>query len=201
MDGFASELVEILGEGRRIDALVSERAPTLNAVTQGETRQLVKLLLPSGELLHPPMRVAIRGAVARVLGTQQAPVVGEPSLVTCRRVHADLPDAILIYRKTTEFDRATNRDRVTEVGVWSGEAHVASGDPRAVAVAGEQVALNAVTVTLPMDVASMDLSGCWVRVLASPSASTLGVKARYVGDVLDSSSALRRIVAHREGVV
>lgn len=201
MDGFPLESVEVLGEGRSLSVLVSERAPSVTSAVAGETRQQVRLLAPSGESLAPPVRLLVRGYVARVIGSQAPPIPGEPSLITCQRVHSDLPDSVVIFRRMSVFDRDENRDVVTETGLWSGEAHVVSGDPRLADVAGEQAPINVATITLPEDAVELDLSDAWLRVVTSIGGLTAGAVFRLAGDVLDSTSPLRRVIGHRKGVL
>jgi len=99
------------------------------------------------------------------------------------------------------FDRDENRDVVSETGLWSGEAHVVSGDPRLADVAGEHAPVNVATITLPEDTVELDLSDAWLRVVTSIGGVTAGAVFRLAGDVLDSTSPLRRVIGHRKGVL
>lgn len=180
-------------------ALVSERAPSAATGRGGETVQVVKLLVPDGRRIDPPARLLVRGAEVRVLGTQAPPVPGGESLVTCERVNPDLPDdGSLVRAGAPVLDDGTGRLVVVETVLWSGPVHVASGVPSAVEAGGESGPLDKVTVTLPMSapVANGDV----LRVTLSRNPAVAAGDYRVEGEVLDSSSALRRVVAYRLGM-
>ena len=198
--GLHLEAVEDIGSGATLRVGVSEVRPGQTGDQAGQSVQRVMLLLPSGERLTPPTRLRVRGLVMRVLGTQVPPIPGEGSLVTCELVNPDLPDAVHIYRPTTAFDRASNRNATVETPIWTGEAHLKSGDPRMGVVGGEPAPPSAVTVSLPRDMAA-DLDGAWLRVVDTSQPGLVGVPLKIAGDVTDSTSSLRVIVCHVRGVL
>ena len=192
------EDVEVLGEGRIVSAAVSERRPT-PTVMGGTIPQRFQLLLPSGERLDPPVRVAVRGLMLRVLGTQAPPFAGEPSLVTCERALLDLPDTVnIVAPGTRAMNTATGRFAEGGTAPWSGAAHVASGAPAAIDVAGEDAPLDRVTVTLPLD--APYAAGHEVHVASSRTPGLSGAVFRLSGEVLDSTADARRVIGYRLGV-
>ena len=136
----------------------------------------------------------------RVLGTQAPPWPGEPSLVSCELVNLDLPDSVQIMDPGARvLDPVTGRfTEATSEPLWSGAAHVESGVPPTLDVAGEVTPADRVTITLPVE--APYAAG---RVLHVVTARTPGLaSARFTlsGEVLDSSAGLRRVIGHRLGV-
>ena len=177
---------------------VSEHAPTVTGDTGGQTAQRIKLLLPSGERLDPPLRLLLRGSELRVIGTQAPPLPGLPSIVTCERVNADLPDSIQIVELGDKIlNEETGRLEATETVHWAGFAHIASGVPATVQAAGEDAPLDKVTITLPL--AATVREGLKVRVVEARTPGIAGDDFTMSGEVLDSTGALRRVIAYRLG--
>ena len=192
------ETVSVVGGGSFL-AAISERAPSAQSAG-GATAQRVMLLVPSGERLAPPALLEARGVRLRVLGTQAPPWPGEPSLVSCELVNPDLPDSVQIVDPGARvLDPATGRFTEAASGpLWSGMAHVESGVPPTLDVAGEVTPADRVTITLPVE--APYAAG---RVLHVVTARTPGLaSARFAlsGEVLDSSAGLRRVIGHRLGV-
>ena len=181
-----------------VQVAVSEHAPTVAGDRGGQTVQRVKLLLYSGERLSPPMRLLLRGAELRIIGTQAPPFGGLPAIVTCERVNPDLPDRVTIVELGPQvLNETTGRLEATETTRWSGAAHIASGVPTMVESAGEDAPLDRVTVTLPLDAPAAE--GLRVRVTDARTPGMAGDDFTISGEVLESTAALRRVVAYRSG--
>lgn len=196
------EPVETLNPGTplALRAGVAEAAPSQSMEVDGETRQRITLMLPSGEYLAPPMRLMVRGDMVRVLGTQRAAFKGAPSLVTCERVNPDLPDEVSLIEVTGPpvLDVTSGLYVAATVTLWSGPAHVVSGVPATVDAAGEDAPLDRVTVTLPM--AAPYRAGLSVDVTTSRTPGLVGATFKLSGEVLDSGASLRRVIGYRQGV-
>lgn len=191
------ETVTVVGPGTPLAAMVSERAPGRRDDDHGQTGQTISLLLPSGEQLDPPMRLLVRGRELRVLGTQQPPMPGEPSLVTCERVNLDLPDEVRVGTRTRgELNRVTNKYDWIFTQLWSGPANVEGAAPTLRDVGGERAPVDRVEIALPLDAAVR--SGLVVEVLSARHPSLAGARYAMAGEVDSSTSALRRVVAYRQ---
>lgn len=197
--GLTVEPVKDLLTGLTFNAGVSESRPSEAAGFPGQTTQRIMLLLPGEARLQPPTRLRVRGLVVRVLGTQMPPEPGGGTLVTCQLVNPDLPDIIMIFRKDTTFDRVTNKNVVVEVPIWTGDAHLISGDPRVGAVGGELAPASDVTVTIPGHVTA-DLDDAWLRVTSAVAPALRGLELKIAGEITDSTSPFRRLIARGKGV-
>ena len=108
-----------------VQVAVSEHAPTVAGDRGGQTVQRVKLLLYSGERLSPPMRLLLRGAELRIIGTQVPPFGGLPAIVTCERINPDLPDLVIIIEVGEQvLNESTGRLEAAETPRWSGATSV-----------------------------------------------------------------------------
>lgn len=196
------EPAQILGVvPREVQVGVSEHQPSQTTTdSPGQTSQRVMLLVPSGERLDPPLRVVVRGAELRVMGTQSAPFVGAPSLVTCERVNPDLPDEVSLIEVTGPpvLDVVSGLYVAATATLWSGPAHVVSGVPSTVDAAGEDAPLDRVTATLPL--AAPYKAGLSVDVTTSRTPGMVGAIFKLSGEVLDSGASLRRVIGYRQGV-
>lgn len=192
------EDVTVVGEDRVIRASVSESRPSGRQAERGSSSQRITLLIPTGEHLAPPTRLTVRGRVVRVVGTQAPPFAAEPSLVTCELVTLDLPDTVQIVAPGARvLDKATGRFVTASTVEWTGAAHVASGLPSAVDVAGEESTLDKVTITLPLDAPSTNDRE--VHVVTARTPALVGAVFRVSGEVLDSSADARRVIGYRQG--
>lgn len=198
--GLHLELVEDLRTGRVLQVGVSEAGPSQATQRPGQTSQHVTLLLPVAERLAPPTRLMVRGLVMRVLGTQMPPEPGAGALVLCELINPDLPDRAVIYRPAVTFDRATNKNTVTETVLWAGEAHFASGDPRISDSGGELAPDSTVVVTLPIDV-DIDVDDAWIRATTTSEPALRGATLKVAGEIFDSSLPLRRLSCQMRGVL
>lgn len=190
------EPVTVVDDGTVLQMGVSEHAPSSQAGTPGQTMQRFQLLLPTRERLTPPTRLQVRGLELRVLGTQVAPWPDAPSIVTCELVNPDLPDDAQLIRTGDEvLDDTTGRFIAAETVLWSGGVHINSGVPATVEAAGVDAPLDKVTITMPL-IAPYE-AGLIVRVTSGRTPGVGGVDYRISGEVLDSSAALRRVVAYR----
>ena len=199
--GLSMEPVEDLTSGITFDAAVSESSRASQVAGRpGQTAQRITLLLPGEARLAPPTRLRLRGYVVRVLGTQMPPEPGAGALVSCELVNPDLPDVITLYREESSFDREANRSITVEHEIWAGEAHLSSGQPRVGDVGGELAPASEVIVTIPGHVAA-DLDGAWLRVDSAVAPSLRGLVLKIAGEVVDSTSSLRRLIARGKGVL
>lgn len=164
----------------------------------GQTRQSVSLLLPTRERLDPPTRLMVRGKELRVLGTQVGAWPTAPSVVTCERVNANLPDLLRIVSVGDRvLDPETARYTETETTLWEGAGHVVSGIPSTVDLAGEDAPLDRVTVTVPL--AAPYAVGLRLEVVEARTPGLTGRHFTASGEVLDSDAELRRFIAYRPG--
>lgn len=202
-----SDLAEFLEEISTVETVprllqvgVSEARPSeAQQGIPGQTSQRVSLMIPSGDLLDPPLRLVVRGREVRVIGTQAPPFMGAPSLVTCERVNPDLPDEVTITEATGPpvLDVETGLYVAPVATLWSGPAYVTSGVPATVDVSGEVSPLDKVTIVIPpVAPYRADLR---VEVTISRAPGLVGARFKLSGEVLDSGAALRRVVGYRQG--
>ena len=197
---FLEDAVTVETAPRTLSVGVSEQRPTQAQGQPGQVSQRVLLMIPSGDLLDPPLRLVVRGRELRVIGTQAPPFMDAPSLVTCERVSADLPDEVSIIEEsgTPIFDVSTGEYVASVTILWTGPAHVVSGLPSTVDSAGEDSPLDKVTITLPLAAPYVD--DLRVEVSASRVPGLVGANFRLSGEVLDSGASLRRVIGYRQGV-
>ena len=185
----------VMGGAGSYQVGVYERPPERSATEGATVTQPVRLLLPSGEVLAPPLRLMVDGMQLRVLGTQMAPIPGAPSLVSCVLVNPNLPDSGHLIRMGDPVDNpATNTLDRAETVIWSGDVHVSSGLPASVVTAGESLPLDKATIGLPITAPyEADLL---LRVTSSTQPAVLG-DYKLSGELLDSDATVRRVIGYR----
>lgn len=184
-------------DGSTFLAGVAEDVPAQNEMT-GWTTQRVTLMSQDAVVLDPPTRVEVRGQGMRVLGTQLSPFTTW-SLINCERVNLDLPDTVEIGAAVARvMDPVTGLFPDGFTVAWSGSAHIVSGVPETVDMAGEDAPRDRVTITLPLD--APYATGLEVRVTESRTPGLTGAVFTLSGEVLDSTADARRVIGYRPGV-